>query len=97
VTRKAGAQKVGAVQVETEERQPEEKSVHINVLADDKTFGEEESVVNEPISSTLAGAAALEWSSAKTLNGELIFLRVGVLQFNLHRSDLLCTRLARHG
>jgi len=38
VTRKAGAQKVGTIQVQLKDYQHQEESVHIDVLADDKSF-----------------------------------------------------------
>ena len=49
VTRKAGAQKVGAVQVELKNANPKKNQFTINVLADDKTFEKKNRSVNEPI------------------------------------------------
>src|SRR5262252_3419501 len=49
VTRKAGAQKVGAVQVELKSANPKKNQFTINVLADDKNFEKKNRSVNEPI------------------------------------------------
>jgi len=49
VTRKAGAQKVGAVQVELKETNLKKNQFTINVLADDKNFEKKNRSVNEPI------------------------------------------------
>jgi hypothetical protein len=49
VTRKAGAQKVGAVQVELKNTNQKKNQFTINVLADDKTFEKKNRSVNEPI------------------------------------------------
>src|SRR5712672_965304 len=49
VTRKAGAKKVGAVQVELKNANPKKNQFTINVLADDKTFEKKNRSVNEPI------------------------------------------------
>src|ERR1700687_2986354 len=49
VTRKAGAQKVGAVQVELKSANPKKNQFTINVLADDKSFEKKNRSVNEPI------------------------------------------------
>src|SRR5258707_4708251 len=48
VTRKAGAQKVGAVQVELKNANPKKNQVTINVFADDKTFEKKNPSVHEP-------------------------------------------------
>src|SRR5258708_7129429 len=61
VTRKAGAQKVGAVQVELKNANPKKNQFTINVLADDKTFEKKNRSVNEPIFFYTGGShAALE-------------------------------------
>jgi small-conductance mechanosensitive channel len=49
VTRKAGAQKVGAVQVELKDTNIKKNQYTINVLADDKNFEKKNRSVNEPI------------------------------------------------
>jgi hypothetical protein len=49
VTRKAGAQKVGAVQVELKGTNTKKNQFTINVLADDKNFEKKNRSVNEPI------------------------------------------------
>src|SRR4029077_7723390 len=49
VTRKAGAQKVGSVQVELKDTNPKKNQFTINVLADDKSFEKKNRSVNEPI------------------------------------------------
>jgi hypothetical protein len=49
VTRKAGAQKVGAVQVELKDTNTKKNQFTINVLADDKSFEKKNRSVNEPI------------------------------------------------
>ncbi len=49
VTRKAGAQKVGAVQVELKDTNMKKNQFTINVLADDKNFEKKNRSVNEPI------------------------------------------------
>ena len=49
VTRKAGAQKVGAVQVELKDTNIKKNQFTINVLADDKNFEKKNRSVNEPI------------------------------------------------
>ena len=49
VTRKAGAQKVGAAQVELKNTNQKKNQFTINVLADDKTFEKKNRSVNEPI------------------------------------------------
>ena len=49
VTRKAGAQKVGSVQVELKNANPKKNQFTINVLADDKSFEKKNRSVNEPI------------------------------------------------
>src|SRR6202035_4981553 len=48
VTRKAGAQKVGSVQVELKNANPRKNQFTINVLADDKNFEKKNRSVNEP-------------------------------------------------
>jgi hypothetical protein len=61
VTRKAGAQKVGAVQVELKGANPKKNQFTINVLADDKSFEKKNRSVNEPIFFYTSGShAALE-------------------------------------
>ncbi len=61
VTRKAGAQKVGAVQVELKGTNQKKNQFTINVLADDKTFEKKNRSVNEPIFFYTGGShAALE-------------------------------------
>ena len=49
VTRKAGAQKVGLVQVELKDTNTKKNQFTINVLADDKSFEKKNRSVNEPI------------------------------------------------
>jgi cell division protein FtsB len=49
VTRKAGAQKVGAIQVELKDTNIKKNQYTINVLADDKSFEKKNRSVNEPI------------------------------------------------
>ena len=49
VTRKAGAQKVGVVQVELKDTNLKKNQFTINVLADDKNFEKKNRSVNEPI------------------------------------------------
>jgi hypothetical protein len=49
VTRKAGAQKVGTVQVELKDTNTKKNQFTINVLADDKSFEKKNRSVNEPI------------------------------------------------
>src|SRR5438874_842450 len=49
VTRKAGAQKVGSVQVELKDVNTKKNQYTINVLADDKSFEKKNRSVNEPI------------------------------------------------
>ena len=61
VTRKAGAQKVGAVQVELKSTNQKRNQFTINVLADDKNFEKKNRSVNEPIFFYTGGSrAALE-------------------------------------
>lgn len=61
VTRKAGAQKVGGVQVELKSTNAKKNQFTINVLADDKTFEKKNRSVNEPIFFYTGGShAALE-------------------------------------
>jgi hypothetical protein len=61
VTRKAGAQKVGSVQVELKNANPKKNQFTINVLADDKNFEKKNRSVNEPIFFYTGGShAALE-------------------------------------
>jgi membrane-associated HD superfamily phosphohydrolase len=61
VTRKAGAQKVGAVQVELKSTNQKRSQFTINVLADDRTFEKKNRSVNEPIFFYTGGSrAALE-------------------------------------
>jgi len=49
VTRKGGAQKVGAVQVQLKDTNTKKNQFTINVLADDKSFEKKNRSVNEPI------------------------------------------------
>ena len=49
VTRKAGSQKVGAIQVEQRDTNTKKNQFTINVLADDKSFEKKNRSVNEPI------------------------------------------------
>ncbi|PYU03118.1 MAG: hypothetical protein DMG34_14080 [Acidobacteria bacterium] len=49
VTRKAGAQKVGSIQVELKDTNIKKNQYTINVLADDKNFEKKNRSVNEPI------------------------------------------------
>jgi len=49
VSRKAGAQRVGAVQVELRDTNTKKNQYTINVLADDKSFEKNNRSVNEPI------------------------------------------------
>jgi cell division protein FtsB len=49
VTRKAGAQKVGSIQVELRDTNTKKNQFTINVLADDKNFEKKNRSVNEPI------------------------------------------------
>jgi small-conductance mechanosensitive channel len=61
VNRKAGAQKVGAVQVELKSTNQKRNQFTINVLADDKSFEKKNRSVNEPIFFYTGGShAALE-------------------------------------
>lgn len=61
VTRKAGAEKVGSVQVELKSANPKKNQFTINVLADDKTFEKKNRSVNEPIFFYTGGShAAME-------------------------------------
>jgi hypothetical protein len=61
VTRKAGAQKVGSVQVELKGTNQKKNQFTINVLADDKNFEKKNRSVNEPIFFYTGGShAALE-------------------------------------
>jgi hypothetical protein len=61
VTRKAGAQKVGSIQVELRDTNTKKNQYTINVLADDKEFEKKNRSVNEPIFFYVGGSrAALE-------------------------------------
>ena len=61
ITRKAGAQKVGEVQVELRDTNTKKNQFTINVLADDKSFEKKNRSVNEPIFFYTGGShAALE-------------------------------------
>jgi hypothetical protein len=61
VTRKGGAQKVGAVSVELRDTNTKKNQYTINVLADDKNFEKKNRSVNEPIFFYVGGSrAALE-------------------------------------
>lgn len=56
VTRKAGAQKVGAIQVQLKGTNTKKNQFTINVLADDKNFEKKNRSVNEPIFFYTAGS-----------------------------------------
>ena len=61
VQRKAGAQKVGSIQVELRDTNTKKNQYTINVLADDKSFEKKNRSVNEPIFFYTGGSrAALE-------------------------------------
>ena len=61
VTRKAGAEKIGSVQVELKDVNTKKNQYTINVLADDKSFEKKNRSVNEPIFFYTGGShAALE-------------------------------------
>jgi hypothetical protein len=61
VTRKAGAEKVGSIQVELKDTNTKKNQYTINVLADDKSFEKKNRSVNEPIFFYTGGShAALE-------------------------------------
>lgn len=61
ITRKAGAEKVGSVQVELKDTNTKKNQYTINVLADDKSFEKKNRSVNEPIFFYTGGShAALE-------------------------------------
>jgi len=61
LTRKAGAERVGSVQVELRDTNTKKNQFSINVLADDKSFEKKNRSVNEPIFFyTGASKAALE-------------------------------------
>jgi len=61
VTRKAGSQKVGSIQVELKDTNTKKNQFTINVLADDKSFEKKNRSVNEPIFFYTGGTrAALE-------------------------------------
>jgi small-conductance mechanosensitive channel len=61
VTRKAGAERVGSVQVELKDTNTKKNQYTINVLADDKSFEKKNRSVNEPIFFYTGGShAALE-------------------------------------
>jgi small-conductance mechanosensitive channel len=61
VTRKAGAEKVGSVQVELKDVNTKKNQYTINVLTDDKSFEKKNRSVNEPIFFYTGGShAALE-------------------------------------
>jgi small-conductance mechanosensitive channel len=49
VTRKAGSQKVGSIQVELKDTNTKKNQFTVNVLADDKNFEKKNRSVNEPI------------------------------------------------
>ncbi len=66
VTRKGGAQKVGAVQVELKDTNTKKNQFSINVLADDKSFEKKNRSVNEPIFFYTAGTA----TSSNTGSGQ---------------------------
>ena len=56
VTRKAGAQKVGVIQVELKDTNTKKNQFTINVLADDQNFEKKNRSVNEPIFFYAAGS-----------------------------------------
>ena len=56
VTRKAGAQKVGSIQVELKDTNIKKNQFTINVLADDKNFEKKNRSVNEPIFFYMSGS-----------------------------------------
>ncbi len=58
VQRKAGAQKVGSVQVELKDTNTKKNQFTINVLADDKSFEKKNRSVNEPIFFYVEGSRA---------------------------------------
>ena len=61
VTRKSGAEKVGAVQIELKDTNTKKNQFTVNVLADDKSFEKKNRSVNEPIFFYTGGShAALE-------------------------------------
>src|SRR5271156_5014908 len=61
VTRKAGAQRVGSIEVELRDTNTKRNQYSINVLADDKNFEKKNRSVNEPIFFYTGGSrAALE-------------------------------------
>jgi hypothetical protein len=61
VTRKAGAEKVGSIQVELKDTNTKKNQYTINILADDKNFEKKNRSVNEPIFFYTGGShAALE-------------------------------------
>jgi hypothetical protein len=61
VTRKAGAQRVGSIEVELRDTNTKKNQYSINVLADDKNFEKKNRSVNEPIFFYTGGSrAALE-------------------------------------
>src|SRR5262249_6770826 len=56
VNRKAGAQKVGSIQVELKDTNIKKNQFTINVLADDKNFEKKNRSVNEPIFFYMSGS-----------------------------------------
>jgi small-conductance mechanosensitive channel len=61
VTRKAGAQRVGSIQIDLRDTNTKKNQYTINVLADDKSFEKKNRSVNEPIFFYTGGSrAALE-------------------------------------
>lgn len=61
LTRKAGAQRVGSIQVELKDTNVKKNRYTVNVLADDKSFEKKDRSVNEPIFFYTGGSrAALE-------------------------------------
>jgi hypothetical protein len=70
VQRKAGATKVGTIQVELKDTNPKKNQYTINVLADDKSFEKKNRSVNEPIFFYTGGTrAALELVVNKVTKG----------------------------
>jgi hypothetical protein len=58
VTRKAGSQKIGSIQVELKDTNLKKNQFTINVLADDKSFEKKNRSVNEPIFFYTGGSRA---------------------------------------
>jgi cell division protein FtsB len=70
ITRKSGAHKVGAVQIELKDTNTKKNQFTINVLADDRSFEKKNRSVNEPIFFYTGGSrAALELVINKVTKG----------------------------